>query len=247
MIPIRVFARLDLKDSNVVKGYQFEGLKVLGSAVSFVESYYAQGADEIFLNDVVASLFGRESLVAIISQITDSIHIPVTVSGGIRSIEDVKKLMNAGADKVALNSAAIARPKLISEIVDIYGAQAVVVSIEAKKVGDENWIAYFDSGRESSGLNVLEWIKICEQMGAGEIILTSVDRDGTLKGPDTSLFDKACSLATIPIVLSGGFSSSKQITELSNKVQFEGIAIGKAFHVGVLSVNEVKNLLNDKI
>lgn len=157
-------------------------------------------------------------------------------------MEDVTNLMNVGADRVAINSAAIARPQLIREIADKYGSQAISISIEAKQTAKGIWTAFFDSGRESSKLEVFNWIATCEEMNAGEIILTSVDRDGTLKGPDTALIEKACSMTSIPIVVSGGFSKVSQIDQLRKIARFEGIAIGKAFHLGELSVEEVKSL-----
>jgi len=247
MITPRVFARMDIKDNKLVKGYQFEGLRVHGLAVEVAEDYYKQGADEILLNDVVASLFGRESLLNVIAKITDSVFIPVTVSGGIRSVNDVKNLMDAGADKVALNSAILAKPELISEIANIFGSQAIVISIEAKQVGEEKWEAYFDSGRENSHRDVFHWIQECEHLGAGEILITSVDRDGTLQGPDVSLFSKACASTNLPIVLSGGFSSTQQVRDLRKIANFDGIAVGKALHTSLLSVSELKNSLIDKV
>jgi len=183
---IRLIARLDVKAPNLVKGIQLEGLRKLGDPNEFALKYYGQGIDEIYYEDIVASLYERNSLLEIIEKTTENIFVPITVGGGLRSIEDVSAVLRVGADKVAVNTAAIKRPSIISEIAERFGSQCTVLSIQAKQQNG-GWEAYYDNGREHSGRDVVEWARQGEDLGAGEILLTSVDREGTAKGFDLDL------------------------------------------------------------
>jgi cyclase len=237
---IRVIARLDVKAPNLVKGIQLEGLRKLGNPNEFAKKYYENGIDEIIYMDIVASLYNRNSLTDIVKQSTNEVFIPITCGGGIRSVEDVKRILRAGADKVAINTAAIKRPELIQEVSKRFGSQCMVLSIEAKKVGDYKWEAYYDNGREKTGIDVVEWAKGGFKLGAGEILLTSVDMEGTKKGFDYELVKVISEVVPIPVIASGGMGN----TEHFNKVVFDGkadaVAIGSVLHYNQLTVQDIK-------
>ena len=185
--PVRLVARLDIKGKNLIKGIRFEGLRVVGSPNERARYYYAAGADELLYMDAVASLYERNSLADLVAEVVQDVFIPITVGGGIRSVSDVRTLLRAGADKVALNTAAIRRPGLVTEIAENSGSQCVVLSVEAKSTSPGKWEAYIDGGREKTGRDVSEWVSEGVEMGAGEVLVTSVDRDGTEKGFDVEL------------------------------------------------------------
>ena len=187
MSNIRLIARLDIKGPNLIKGIRFEGLRVIGSPAEHALRYYQQGADELIYIDSVASLYGRNNLSDIVQSAARNVFIPLTVGGGIRSTDDVRHLLRCGADKVAVNTAAIAQPGLITEIAREFGSQCMVLSIQAKQIAPGRWEAYTDTGRERSGVDVIEWARRGVQLGAGEILITSVDREGTRKGFDIDL------------------------------------------------------------
>jgi cyclase len=197
---VRLIARLDIKGENLIKGVHLEGLRVIGSPSKYAQKYYNQGADELIFMDTVASLYGRNHLSEIIKLVAKDIFIPMTVGGGIRSVEDAVSILRCGADKVAINTAAVARPKLISEISYALGSQAIVLSIEAKRVGENKWEIYTDNGRESTGIDAIEWSIRGEKLGAGEILLTSVDYEGTRKGFDLDLIKAVTGSVSIPVI-----------------------------------------------
>ena len=184
---LRLIARLDIKGNNLIKGIQLEGLRKIGDPSQYAKKYYEDGADELIYMDTVASLYGRNQLYELLSNTVKNIFIPITVGGGIRSLNDAKDLLRCGADKVAVNTAAINNPDLISEIANHCGSSCMVLSIEAKSNGRDKWEAYTNNGREHSGIDVKDWVKVGTKMGAGEILLTSVDREGTRKGFDIKL------------------------------------------------------------
>jgi len=196
----RLIARLDIKAPFLVKGIQLEGLRKLGDPNDFALKYYHAGIDEIFYIDIVASLYDRNSLTDIISKTTNEIFVPITVGGGIRSLHDVEKALRAGADKVAINTAAIKNPILIEEIAKRFGSSCVVLSIEAKKTNKDNWEAYYDNGREHSSLDLVEWAMEGQDRGVGEILITSVDRDGTKKGFDVDLVENISDKVKVPLI-----------------------------------------------
>ena len=205
---IRLIARLDIKGSNLIKGVHLEGLRVLGTPNEFARKYYIQGADEIIYMDAVASLYGRNHLSKILTDAAKDIFIPITVGGGIRSVDDAREILRFGADKVAINTAVVKDPSLISKVAQEFGSQCMTVSIEAKQVALDKWEVLCDNGRERTGIDVVEWSKICARRGAGEILLTSVDREGTRKGFDNSLVRAVSSAVNIPIIASGGMGES---------------------------------------
>lgn len=202
---IRLIARLDVKDTNLVKGIQLEGLRKLGDPNQFAKEYYEQGIDELLYIDIVASLYNRNNLSDIVRKTVDDVYIPVCVGGGLRSVEDVRHILAMGADKVAINTAAIKRPELITEVAEAFGSQCMVLGIEAKKRRDgPGYEAYYDNGREHSGKDVIEWARRGVALGAGEILLTSVDKEGFERGMDCPLIRELCAAVSVPVIVSGG-------------------------------------------
>lgn len=201
---IRVIPRLDIKGPNLVKGIHLEGLRVLGKPEAFAKFYYEMGADELLYQDVVASLYNRNSLHEIISRAANQIFIPLTVGGGIRSVEDIRNVLRAGADKVVLNTAAIKDPTLVQRASRAFGSSTIVVTIEAIRQPDGRYFAFTDNGREPTGLDVVTWARTVEELGAGEICLTSVDRDGTGRGYDLELTRAVAEAVSVPLIVHGG-------------------------------------------
>jgi cyclase len=240
----RVIARLDVKGQNLIKGVQMEGLRIVGDPLERAREYYRQGIDELVYLDIVASLYGRNSLLELVSRTAASIFVPITVGGGIRSVEDARAALRAGADKIAINTAAIQNPKLITEIATQFGAQCVVVCIEAKIVGTNTWEAYYNSGREKSGLHAVEWAKKAVELGAGEIFLTSVDRDGTRRGFDLELVKAISSSISVPVVCSGGFAQPSDAAAALLNSGASAVAIADALHFNRSTVAEIKNYLS---
>lgn len=231
---MRIIPRLDIKGPNLVKGIHLEGLRVLGKPWDFALKYYEEGADELLYMDVVASLYGRNNLLEIVSRTAENIFIPLTVGGGIRTIEDIQKLLRAGADKVALNTAVIYRPALIQEAAKVFGSQCIVISIEAKKLPNDRYEALTDNGRQTTGVDVFEWAKRVEKLGAGEILVTSVDFEGTGKGYDKELIKKIVSLVSIPVIACGGAGNKEHVLEVARECQVSGISAASLFHYGAL-------------
>jgi cyclase len=227
---IRVIARLDIKGPNLVKGVHLEGLRVLGKPEDFAFKYYSDGADELIYMDVVASLYGRNNLLETVRTTAKNIFIPLTVGGGIRTIEDIRSLLRAGADKVAINTAAIANPKLITQGAKLFGSQCIVVSIEAKKKEDGGYEAYTDNGRQRTGVNVFEWARQVVDLGAGEILLTSIDREGTGKGFDIELTREISESVPIPIIACGGAGKKEDFLEASEKAKADALCAASVFH-----------------
>lgn len=213
MANIRLIARLDIKGPNLIKGIHLEGLRVVGDPQAFAERYYEQGIDELIYMDIVASLYGRNSLTDIVRRTAHNIFIPMTVGGGVRSVEDVATLLRAGADKVAINTAALKNPALIGEVSQRFGSQCMVVSIEAKRQAPGQWEAYTDNGRERTGRDVVEWARQAQELGAGEILLTSVDQEGTRKGFDAPLIAAVTAAVRIPVIASGGMGETSHLLE----------------------------------
>ncbi len=227
---IRLIPRLDIKGPNLVKGIHLEGVRVLGKPEQYAKYYYEDGADELLYMDVVASLYGRNSLHDIIERTAKEIFIPLTVGGGIRSIDDIKSILRAGADKVSINTAAVKTPNLIKEASHIFGSSTIVVAIEAIRQSDGNFYAFTDNGRERTELEVVNWAKTVENLGAGEIILTSVDREGTGKGFDLELISKVTKAVSIPLVAHGGAGSLEHIKEAIREGQASAISIASMLH-----------------
>ena len=237
---IRLIARLDIKGKNLIKGIHLEGLRVIGSPSEYAHKYYHQGADELIFMDTVASLYGRNHLDEIIKSVAKDIFIPMTVGGGIRSVEDATAILRLGADKVAVNTAAVNRPELISEISNVLGSQAMVLSVEAKKVKNNKWEVYTDNGRESTGIDVIEWVSEGKSLGAGEILLTSVDCEGTRKGFDIDLIKAVSDSVPIPIIASGGMGKYQDLYNAVYNADADAIAMADILHYNRSSFNEIR-------
>lgn len=230
MSKIRIIPRLDIKGPNLVKGIHLEGLRVMGKPEDFAKYYYDSGADELLFMDVVASLYERNSLNEIISNTAKQIFIPLTVGGGIRNIEDIRNVLRAGADKVSLNTAAIYNPQIISEAALKFGSSTIVVSIEAIKESDGRYFAYTDNGREYTGVDVFEWAQKVAELGAGEICITSVDREGTGEGFDIELIKKISKLVDIPVIAHGGAGKKEDVANLITETDINAVTIASLFH-----------------
>ena len=239
----RLIARLDIKSGHLIKGVHLEGLRKLGDPSEFALSYSGQGVDELLYIDAVASLYGRNHLSQLIEKVAEEVFIPITVGGGIRSIDDAKSVFASGADKVALNTAAIKNPKILSEIAENFGSQAVVLSIEAKSVSANRWEAYIDNGREKTGIDLLEWVEKGIEYGAGEILLTSVDREGTRKGMDLNLLARVGELSTVPVIASGGIGNQQHIQSCLSTDGIDAVALASVLHYEDLSLKGVRNEL----
>jgi cyclase len=237
---LRIIARLDIKGANLIKGIHLEGLRVVGDPQVHAEKYYNYGADEIIYMDTVASLYGRNNLLDVVTRATEHVFVPMTVGGGIRSVEDARALLRAGADKVAINTAAVKDPSLITKISDVWGSSTIVLSIEAKQTAPGKWEAYTDNGRERTGLDVVQWAEQGAQLGAGEIFLTSVDQEGTKNGFDCQLVSAVTKLIDIPVVASGGFGKLDHLKELMQVGKPTGIAIADALHYKKFNFNEIR-------
>jgi cyclase len=237
---LRLIARLDIKGANVVKGVQFEGLRVVGKPEEMAQRYAESGADEILYIDTVASLYGRNQLEALLEKTVESVFVPITVGGGIASIQDARRLFNAGADKIAINTAALKRPALINELAGHFGSQAVVVSIEAKRVNG-GWECYTDNGRNRGASDIREWVTDVVGRGAGEILLTSVDRDGTRRGFDTELVAAIAPHVPVPVTASGGCGSLEHLKAVL-QAGADAVAVGSALHYGKVTFEEMRRV-----
>ena len=241
MAGYRIIARLDIKGPNLIKGVHLEGLRIIGNPQLYALDYYNSGADELLYIDSVASLYERNSLTDIVKYTAENIFIPMTVGGGIRSLKDVESILRSGADKVAINTAAIRNPSLISEISAAFGSQCVVINIEAKRVNDSKWEAYVDNGREKTGVDVVEWAKRVEDLGAGEILLTSVDQEGTRKGFDIQLTKIVAESVRIPVIASGGMGTLDHLTEVIEEGKADAVAIADALHYNRYPLKAIKD------
>lgn len=237
---IRLIPRLDIKGPNLIKGIQLEGLRVIGDPQQFAQRYYEQGADELLYVDVVASLYGRNSLEDIVRRAARDIFVPLTVTGGIRSAQDVRQMLRSGADKIGINTAAIKRPELIREISRKFGSQCMVLSIEAKSVGPRLWEAYTDNGRERTGLDVLQWAQRGVELGAGEILLTSVDREGTREGFDIELVAAVSGAVSVPVIASGGMGKLEDVVTVVRHGAADAVAVADALHYGRTTIEAIR-------
>ncbi|MGQ0684318.1 imidazole glycerol phosphate synthase subunit HisF [Bradyrhizobium sp.] len=239
MSNVRLFARLDVKGPNLVKAVHLEGLRVMGDPQEYARRYYEQGADELIYIDIVASLYGRNNLTEIVRRAAHDVFVPMTVGGGIRSLEDVRDLLRAGADKVAINTAAVKRPELVTEVSRRFGSQCMVLSIEAKSQGQGTWEAYTDCGRERSGLDVVDWARRGVELGAGEILITSIDREGTRKGFDLPLVKAIASAVSVPVIASGGYGETRHLAEVVSQGA-DAVAFADALHYGRTTIPQLR-------
>jgi cyclase len=242
---LRLIARLDIKGENLIKGVHLEGLRVIGCPSEHAIRYYKQGADELILMDSVASLYGRNNLIEIVKKATRDVFIPITVGGGIRSVGDVKLILCSGADKIAVNTAAVRNPNLITEIANIYGNQCVILSLEAKQTGTKKWEVFVDNGRERTGLDAISWVKEAVRRGAGEILITSVDREGTRKGFDIDLLKAVANAVSVPIIASGGMGKLEHAFDAANSGS-DALAIASILHYQEVTIKDIRRFFDKK-
>ncbi len=237
---IRLIARLDIKAPNLVKGIQLEGLRKLGDPNIFAKKYYQEGIDEIYFEDIVASLYERNSLVEIIKRTTENVFVPITVGGGLRNIDDISSALRSGADKVSINTAAIKNPEIIKKAAKRFGSQSIVLSIQAKK-NTNGWEAYFDNGREHSGIDAVDWASRGEELGAGELLVTSVDKEGMAKGFDSELIKEISSNVSIPVIASGGMGKLEHLSDVIKLGGADAVAMAHVLHYDIIPLNEIRD------
>ena len=244
----RIISRLDIKEENLVKGIQLEGLRVLGDPIYFSKKYYDEEIDELIYQDCIASLYGNNNLHTFISKISKQIFIPLTVGGGIRNIEDIKKALYSGADKVSVNTAAINNINFLREAIEIFGSSTISISIEAVKLEDNEYYCFTESGRNNSGIKVVDWCKRVQENGAGEIILTMVNSEGTGEGFDIDFLKSILKLTKIPVIAHGGCGKKIDILNLLNETEVDGVSIASMFHYFYYKkYNERNKLKNMKL
>ena len=239
----RIIARVDVKNEFVIKGIHLEGLRKVGDPNEMAKKYYQDGVDEIIFMDAVAAYYDRNSLTNIIERACKDIFVPITVGGGIRKIEDIQIALNAGADKTAINTKAVQVPNFIKQASEVFGSQCIVSSIDVLKVGKDKWEVYTDNGREPTGLDAVDWAKKVEELGAGEIMLTSIDKEGTKKGFDIELNNKVSQVVNIPIISSGGAGDSKDVANVIENSEIDAVAIASLLHYKIETVKTLKEFL----
>lgn len=244
MLTKRIIPCLDVTEGRVVKGINFVDLKDVGDPVDIARAYNEQGADELVFLDITATSDERKTMVEVVERTAAEVFIPLTVGGGIRSVSDMKQLLQAGADKISLNSAAISRPALIQEGAEKFGSQCIVVAIDAKKTGD-SWHVFVKGGREDTGLDAVEWAKEAVALGAGEILLTSMDADGTKKGYDLALNQVICATVNVPVIASGGCGDAEDIVEVFKETTVSAALAASIFHYGEVKIPILKETLRD--
>ena len=248
MVALRLIPCLDVANGRVVKGVNFVNLRDAGDPVELACKYSDEGADELVFLDIKATYENRKTLIELVSRTAKTVKIPFTVGGGINSIESINELLRAGADKVSLNSSAVINPEIISKSSKNYGRQCIVIAIDARKKIDRNneWEVYIKGGRENTGIDVLEWSKLVERLGAGEILLTSMDGDGTQNGYDLALTETITNAVDIPVIASGGAGSSQDIFEVFSKGKASAALLASLLHDNKLSIKEIKSFLIER-
>ncbi len=241
---VRIISKIEIKGKNVVKGRQMEGLKVMGDPSELILKYYNEGVDEIILNDIVASLYGRNNLAKLVDEISKAIFIPLIVGGGIRNLNDIETLLRAGADKVCINTITVQQPSIIDQAAKLFGSQCIVVETQAK-YRKNFWEVFTENGREKSNINVKDWLKDIESRGAGEIILTSVDRDGCMNGFSRDLYKNISDSNSIPIIASGGAGKNQHVEEILSHKKIDAVSLSASLHYNKISIKDLKNNLLD--
>ncbi|MBN1694728.1 imidazole glycerol phosphate synthase subunit HisF [candidate division WOR-3 bacterium] len=245
MLATRIIPCLDVDFGRVVKGIKFKELDNVGDPVEMAKEYNEQGADELTFLDIGASYKSREILIEVVEKVSEEVFIPLTVGGGLRSSEDMRKALNSGADKVAICTSAIENPELITEGANIFGSQCIVLSIDAKK-HNGSWYAYTHGGRNNSGIDAIKWAKEGEKLGAGEILLNSIDKDGTKEGYDLELTAKISEIVNIPVIASGGAGNPQQMVDAVKDGKADAVLLASLLHYGEYTIKEIKEYLEKK-
>lgn len=242
----RIIPCLDVKAGRVVKGTNFVGLRDAGDPVELAAKYDAEGADELVFLDITASVEERATMREVVDQTASKVFMPLTVGGGIRTVEDVRKMLHAGADKVSFNTAAIKNPSILQECATLFGRQCTVLAVDAKRVGEDKWEVYINGGRTPTGLDVLEWVREATALGAGEILLTSMDADGTKEGYDIALTRAVSEAVSVPVIASGGAGKLEHFYEVLTEGKADAVLAASVFHYGQFRVREVKEYLKSR-
>jgi len=246
MLTKRIIPCLDVINARVVKGVRFKQLRDAGDPVELARWYDEQGGDEVVFLDIGASPEGREAMFDVVERTARQLFIPLTVGGGIRSLEHIGRMLRSGADKIAINTAAVEDPELVRVAAQRYGSQCIVIAIDAKRVGGEKWEVYTYGGRKPTGVDAVEWARRVESLGAGEILLTSMDADGTRAGYDLELTRAIATAVSIPVIASGGAGSSLHIREVLTKTGADAALAAGIFHFGIYSVGDIKRYLHEQ-
>ena len=246
MLAKRIIPCLDVRDGRVVKGVNFVNIRDAGDPVELAKYYSDQGADEIVFLDITATSDARDTVADVVERTAAQVFVPLTVGGGIRTVEDFQRLLRAGADKISVNSAAVARPELISEAAERFGSQCVVLAADARARGDGTWEVVVAGGRKPTGIDLVEWVKKAESLGAGEILLTSMDADGTKAGFDLGMTKAVTDAVSIPVIASGGCGSLGHFAEVFEKTNCDAALAASLFHFGELTVPQVKDYLRSR-
>ena len=246
MLAKRIIPCLDVRDGRVVKGVNFVNIRDAGDPVELAKYYSDQGADEIVFLDITATSDARDTVADVVERTAAQVFVPLTVGGGIRTLEDFRRLLRAGADKISVNSAAVARPELISEAAERFGSQCVVLAVDARSQGDGTWEVVVAGGRKPTGIDLIEWVKKGEALGAGEILLTSMDADGTKAGFDLAMTKAVTDVVSIPVIASGGCGSLAHFAEVFEETNCDAALAASLFHFGELTVPQVKDYLRER-
>lgn len=246
MLAKRIIPCLDVRDGKVVKGINFVGIKEVGDPVELAKQYSDSGTDEIVFLDITASHEGRATMLDVVRRTAEVVFVPLTVGGGIRTIDDVRDTLRAGSDKVGINSAAVRNPELINEAAKLFGRQCIVAAVDAKRVDDGSWHVVINGGRIDTGKDLLEWVQELEQRGAGEILLTSMDADGTKAGYDLEMTKAVCDLVNIPVIASGGAGSIDDFADVFAATGCDAALAASLFHYGELTIDEVKDAMRSR-
>lgn len=245
MLTKRIIPCLDVKNGRVVKGVNFKNLKEAGDPVEIAARYSEEGADELVFLDITASVENRPTILDVVKKTAEKVFIPLTVGGGIKTVEDVRLLLSSGADKVSINTSAVKNPGIIPQISSMFGAQCLIVAVDAKQSGD-SWEVYINSGTEPTGINAVEWAAKVEELGAGEILLTSMDRDGTRDGYDVMLTKKVAGAVNIPVIASGGAGGLTHLHEVLSEGGADAVLAASIFHYGEFTIEQAKKFLSEK-
>lgn len=246
MLAKRIIPCLDVKDGRVVKGVHFKNLRDAGDPVEIAARYSREGADEVVFLDITATLEKRKTILEVVRKCAESVFIPLTVGGGIRTLEDIKELLRSGADKVSINTQAVKNPPLVKEASEVFGSQCIVVAIDAKRKRKDEWEVYINSGTLPTGKNAIRWAEEVERLGAGEILLTSMDMDGTKEGYDLELTRRISEAVTIPVIASGGAGNLEHLYQALTLGKADAVLCASIFHYGEYSIREAKEYLRKK-
>jgi len=241
---MRIISRVDIKNNFVIKGINLEGLRKVGDPKNIIEKYYREGIDEIIIIDSVASLYGRNNLFKLIEKITEEVFVPITLGGGIKNLIDIEKALNSGADKVAINSGAFKNYNFIKQASKEFGSSTIISYIEAKKISKKKWEPYTNSGREKTNFNLIDWIKKIQDDGCGEIVLTSIDHEGTEKGFDFEMLEQIEKYIFKPIIISGGCGSINDIIDIRKRFNHASVAIASLLHYNKIKISVIKKEIN---